>query len=286
MISRLRSDLYENWLEGLLDPSSRVIVDFDGIDGILRLPERSFQSQGCLQEHLFWYIVEGQCSGVVAGDPVSLSAGSVLWVSPSIPFRFSFPASAKQRILRFRMRIENALESVISPGWPYRAVASFSEGRLWFEKIVVESLNSDCWSSSKIRGLVSCLCSDIFRRTSGDFSNGNQESRLSASQQYSIAEFLAKNMRGSVSPLDISRRMGYSHNYFTRLFRQTYGVSLRKWILENRLQVAANYLDETDESVSKIGELCGFEDPYYFSRQFSKWAGASPSCYRKTRSVS
>ena len=44
---------------------------------------------------------------------------------------------------------------------------------------------------------------------------------------------------------------------------------------------AKNLLVEDELSVSEISQVCGFLDVYSFSRAFKKWAGMSPSEYRK-----
>ena len=45
---------------------------------------------------------------------------------------------------------------------------------------------------------------------------------------------------------------------------------------------AAFYLKNTNFQINHIAELCGFSDPYYFSRTFHKLTGQSPKQYRDT----
>ena len=67
------------------------------------------------------------------------------------------------------------------------------------------------------------------------------------------------------------------------IFKEKYGVPCWQYVISVRIETASNLLKATDYSVSNIAELCGFSDPYYFSRAFKKALGKSPSEYRKSK---
>ena len=67
------------------------------------------------------------------------------------------------------------------------------------------------------------------------------------------------------------------------IFKEKYGVPCWQYVISVRIETASNLLKATDYSVSNIAELCGFSDPYYFSRAFKKTLGKSPSEYRKSK---
>jgi YesN/AraC family two-component response regulator len=48
-----------------------------------------------------------------------------------------------------------------------------------------------------------------------------------------------------------------------------------------KIQEACKYLNFTDMRVNQLCHKIGVEDPFYFSRLFSKVMGCSPSEYRK-----
>ncbi len=48
-----------------------------------------------------------------------------------------------------------------------------------------------------------------------------------------------------------------------------------------KMERARKYLLQTNLKVKEIGEKLGYEDPYYFSRIFTKHLGLSPANYRK-----
>lgn len=63
---------------------------------------------------------------------------------------------------------------------------------------------------------------------------------------------------------------------------QKYGIDSPSRIIKNRvLTEAKRLLIYTDKSVKEISAIIGYDDPFYFSRLFSKETGVSPSDYRK-----
>ena len=55
-------------------------------------------------------------------------------------------------------------------------------------------------------------------------------------------------------------------------------------LIESRLVRAQSLLVETDLEVNDIAQQVGFDDPAYFSRQFSQRLGRSPSIFRREQS--
>ena len=76
----------------------------------------------------------------------------------------------------------------------------------------------------------------------------------------------------------------YSKRYLQRLFIKDYGISPSQFLLQQRLNAAIKYLNQTiknDYSIAEISDRCGFGDQYYFSRIFKKQLGVCPKEYRQ-----
>ena len=74
---------------------------------------------------------------------------------------------------------------------------------------------------------------------------------------------------------------GYSMNYFRKVFQKETGVTPAGYLTKRRMDRAAELLDQFKDRVpvKEIAFQCGYEDPYYFSRQFKKSFGVSPKQY-------
>lgn len=74
---------------------------------------------------------------------------------------------------------------------------------------------------------------------------------------------------------------GVRESYFQKLFKEKYGVSPKKYIIQLKINHACELLRLERYSVMQIAELCNFSDVYFFSRQFKEYIGLSPTQFIK-----
>jgi AraC-like DNA-binding protein len=89
-------------------------------------------------------------------------------------------------------------------------------------------------------------------------------------------------------PLTLADLAGQAHlsvSRFSAEFRQHMRASPMEYLLQLRLRQAIHFLRDRNLSVAEVAERTGFNDPFYFSRQFRRHHGHSPLQYRK-RSLS
>ena len=70
--------------------------------------------------------------------------------------------------------------------------------------------------------------------------------------------------------------LGYNADYIRRCFKQACHVTPLQYLQELRLTYAKKLLTNTNYTIKEIAGLCGYADPYYFSRAFKKHFGAAP----------
>ena len=80
----------------------------------------------------------------------------------------------------------------------------------------------------------------------------------------------------------LAKELGYNPDYFSHVFKKTFGISPQKYIINKRVSAAKHMLLTTDKPVSEIALSCGFIDPLYFTRIFSKELGMAPSMFRQS----
>ncbi|WP_068110482.1 AraC family transcriptional regulator [Tropicimonas marinistellae] len=91
--------------------------------------------------------------------------------------------------------------------------------------------------------------------------------------------------RISAEPLDAGvveaalAKVPYNAEYFRRAFRDRIGYTPPKFAELKKMERAVHYLS-FGRSVKDVADELGYRDPYYFSRMFKRYIGASPSSYR------
>ena len=76
---------------------------------------------------------------------------------------------------------------------------------------------------------------------------------------------------------EVAHLTGCSVNYLSTVFRKSYGVTLKSFILQHKLENARRTLNLGKMRPAEVAEFCGFRDAGYFSRIFKKTFGCTPS---------
>jgi len=92
--------------------------------------------------------------------------------------------------------------------------------------------------------------------------------------------YMQENINDNITLNDLSSHYNYSPSRFSSLFKQKTGYAPIDYFIQMKMQKACQQLDFTDHSIKEIALSMGFDDPYYFSRRFSKVIGMSPTKYR------
>lgn len=100
-----------------------------------------------------------------------------------------------------------------------------------------------------------------------------------------LKNILAHNLSDSQFGIpDAVKKIGVSYEYMRHCFKEEIGQTPLEYLTTMRIRQAKQYLITTKHySISDIAYMCGFSDPYYFSRCFKKHTGISPYNYRKSK---
>ncbi len=78
----------------------------------------------------------------------------------------------------------------------------------------------------------------------------------------------------------LARMAHLSISQFDRRFKQLFGQTPQQFILRVRIHAACRAITSTSRSISQIAQQAGFCDQSYFTKQFRKAMGKTPSEYR------
>ena len=69
--------------------------------------------------------------------------------------------------------------------------------------------------------------------------------------------------------------------YFGRVFKNTFHMTFKQYLLQQRMEKAKKLLEEGKGSIGDICEAVGIHNPSYFSHVFKQYTGKLPSEYKK-----
>ena len=126
-----------------------------------------------------------------------------------------------------------------------------------------------------IHGYVETLFSKLIRKLTTHLPDG-----MSGEKQdilYKIMEYLNENFSEDISLEDLAERSFYNPSYFSRIFKERFGMGFKTYIIKLRTDKAAELLVNTNLPVKDIITKCGFNDKNAFYSALEKWYGSTPS---------
>lgn len=89
--------------------------------------------------------------------------------------------------------------------------------------------------------------------------------------------FVERNFRSVIKSESAAAACHLSPFRFSRLFKETFGVTFRDYLINYRLREAYRLFENPTVTVADVAFAVGFNDPSYFTRVFKQRIGAPPS---------
>ena len=148
------------------------------------------------------------------------------------------------------------------------------------EDMLVEFNNKEKGYRTALKSLITIFLVKIFRKMQLDDNLGTirQTGKLTTE----IIEYIEKNCFEKISINELAEKSFYTPSYFSRMFKECYGMTLTSYIQKQRIDKAQQLLTESDMSINKICSYVGYNDKTQFYKIFKKHSnGLLPNEYRK-----
>lgn len=155
----------------------------------------------------------------------------------------------------------------------FRRLGGEGNSRLHIQSLV------DCFKETRsLKELISQIEETLYFCAEELSSLNNKKS---GSDIYRIKKYIEKNYDESLTLKDIAAQFYIHPVYLGQLFKKTYGVYYKDFLLAVRIRKAKLILKHTDLRIYQVADEVGFGSPDYFVTQFEKLEGVTPSKYRK-----
>lgn len=150
------------------------------------------------------------------------------------------------------------------------------------EKIHYELRNRKFGAYSKIQSYFMLMIIDLLRLTLKD---EIYEYEFAENKDYMrdviIENYFGKYYKSNCGAENLAAYLKVSRRHMNRLLKKYYNVSFKQKLLETRLEVAKDLLENTDQSIDQICKNIGYIQSSNFCLMFKKKTGMTPGDYRK-----
>lgn len=108
-----------------------------------------------------------------------------------------------------------------------------------------------------------------------------EDARIGPQWMKEILHYIAAHPSGDLRLAALARQASVTGAHFSRVFKQLTGMNVTDYVNAKRIVHAKELLLETDESIGRIAERCGFDSLPHFHRIFKRITSMTPGAYKR-----
>ena len=89
-------------------------------------------------------------------------------------------------------------------------------------------------------------------------------------------KYVQEQLLSGVNMAFIANYCNMSYNYFSKVFKESTGVSFQDYVTMKRMEYARSALTGINVKIHDVAETLGYSNPKNFSRVFKSYFGVSP----------
>ena len=241
------------------------------------------------------YIIEGASNHIINGEEFSVKAGDLLFINYGCTHAFYL--ENKFVAYNLMIRVDYFTKNMIKDDNLFYMLALTDFEKIQhelndksplisfdyserddifnlFKNIEMELSNNELGKSIILDAYINVILCKIFRKIF--VKNGDKDLLI----PQDILDYINDHFNEKISLGDLSQRCFYNPAYFSRLFKKAFNMSFTDYIMDVRLKHCSELLKNSDFTIDKIIEACGFSDRNTFYERFKNKYGCTPSEYR------
>ena len=246
-------------------------------------------------DYHFYFMISDYCTLNIDKTEYALQYGSVVIIPPGMRYKFDAPSKLEIVSINFDYTQNQSLQ--VKEVHPMRAdefdtnsiieKVYFTDYQFLNEPTVIahmgylsEPINSVINEFTYKKQLYRSAASSIFKNVIINIARNSICDTKGSDIIDKILNFIHCNYSANIDNNMLSNIAGYHPYHLNRLMKQATGTTLRQYLINYRMETAKDYLRNTNYPISKIAEMCGYNNLCNFSSDIKKRTGLTPGDYR------
>jgi AraC-like DNA-binding protein len=244
------------------------------------------QREQGINQHILIYCIKGNGWAKVGDKLYTIANGEFVLLPANLPHEYGADDNNPWTIYWVHFKGTKSIDFInmmIKKMGEYVASVSFQENRMQLFEEIYNSLergfstDNICYASLSLQYFLGSCCFD---------NNYHYLDKQEKKDSISICiNYLQNHLDKPLALKEIAEEVNFSVSHFAAVFKKSTGFSIIEYFNQLKIQKACQYLQFTDLRINEIADRLGIEDPFYFTRMFTKIIGVSPNKYRSRKKM-
>lgn len=249
----------------------------------------------CAVDYHFYFMLSNYCRLKIIDTDYILQAGSAVVIPPGIKYLFDTQTEVKLISINFdytqnyshcvkevhplsadEFNPNSIIEKVYFENYPFLNRPSVIKNVSYLSEYANSVINEFIYKKQLYKAAASAIFKNIIISIARDIIFDGKDSDVINK----ILDYIHRNYSENIDNEILSHLAGYHPYHLNRLMKKATGTTMRQYLINYRIDAAKHYLRDTNYQISKISEMCGYNNFCNFSSDFKRKTGLTPSSYR------
>lgn len=134
-------------------------------------------------------------------------------------------------------------------------------------------------SEQLIRQYISELLISFIRQSLTPLKRSQMSINRESAMLNMLTNYMLDHINTSITLNELVEYSGSNRTTISSVFKHNFNMSVMEYFINLKIDLAKKYLREDNYNISQISDILGYSGIHYFSRQFKKVTGMSPTEY-------
>ncbi len=228
------------------------------------------------EAHSFWelvYVLEGRMSFELRGERQKLRQNDLLLIPPEQSHRLVPEDDERLRFLQASFSMQLSARSWLVG----RPSAATERQSLWLNELLREAEQQYPYCEDMQLAALNGVIVAMLRAPTLPEEQASAQPRSKSEIVAACLKLIDADLAAKLTKVYLAERLGVSPGALLSAFKEEMGVGIAAYIKERRLQRARILLTEGDCSVTQVSDMLGYCSVCYFSAEYKKQFGVTPS---------